>query len=462
MLFSVTLAVSVMVFWLGDPRSFWLLGSLLIVGSLTPFILKTHEHTHPFFVERLWPRFWIYTAPVWLFILQFVFGLIQNPLTVITVGELNYNTLDSISIWRPTSAADSSTWVPFLGFCAVFLVTSALYIVPKSRSFFERLLPLLCIGAVLVGLLGYLQKGLGLAKPIMTPGTGASDFFAFFPYDGHWAAFAALWCCACFAMALLSTRYEDSPPFIQSTGSWYLTGGTLLGASGFLVEAQFPAAILLLTLSTMLLIVAVNFLVNSQDPHRTPIAVCSGLAGCLSFAGGIFRMFQENAFTSDAAALRSAAYQMFTANPIFGWGPESYAKLLPFFGSDLLLGQRSERAASDFLQFLAEFGLFGFVIVLGFFATFVVQYIRGTHNIQLTNHLLLGCAAALILTLFDTPFMSPAVFFSFLTIFFSALRWAEISRNRVDEVDAARPQLVTHESERRVPFFNQPYQEKEK
>jgi O-antigen ligase len=153
---------------------------------------------------------------------------------------------------------------------------------------------------------------------------------------------------------------------------------------------------------------------------------------------------------------------MFTASPIFGWGIDSYGKLLPFYGSDTLLGQKYERAASDLLQFLAEFGIFGLTIVFGFFITFIVRYIRGAHNIKLTNHLLLGCGSVLLFALCDSPFMSPAVSFSFLALFFSALRWAEISRNQVDEIDAARPQLVTHESQRRLPFFNKQYEEKEK
>ena len=58
--------------------------------------------------------------------------------------------------------------------------------------------------------------------------------------------------------------------------------------------------------------------------------------------------------------------------------------------------------------------------------------------------------------------MSPAVYFSFFTIFFISLRWADLSRNKIDEVDARRPQLITAETERRVPFFNEQYKEKEK
>ena len=448
--------------WIGDPRSFWLLGSLLIIGCLTPVILKTHEQTHPFFIDLLWPKFWICTAPAWVFSLQFLIGLTQNPLGKLTVGETIYNIVQPVNIWRPSSAADSSTWVTIFGFVAIYLLTSTLYIVPKSRSYFERILPWLCFGAVLVAVIGYIQKGLGLAKPLFTSGTGASDFFAYFPYDGHWAAFATLWCCACITMALLSTRYDDSPPFIQSVGPWYLTGGMLLGASGFLVEALLPSAILLLTLSVMLLILSVDFLANSKDMHRKSIALLSGLAACLSFAGGIVRVFQDNAFSADAIVLRSAAFNMFKANPIFGWGIDSYGKLLPFYSNDILLGQRYERASSDLLQFLAEFGVFGTLILLGFIISFTLRHILRPHNIRLTNHLLIGCGSVLLLALCDTPFMSPAVYFSFFTIFFIALRWADLSRNKIDEVDAHRPRLVTPEAKRRVPFFNEQYKEEEK
>lgn len=461
-LFGVMLVLSLLVYWLGDPRSFWLLGSLIILGCLTPVILKTHEHTHPFFVDVLWPKFWICTTPAWVLALQFIVGLSQNPLSTLTLDKSSFHTLESISTWHPTTAADSSTWLIIFGFGAAYILTTSLYIVPKSRSFFERFLPWLCFGAVLVGIFGYIQKGLELADPLFTGGTNSRDFFAYFPYDGHWAAFATLWCVACISMALLSTRYDDRPEFIHSTSPWYLTGGALLGASGFLVEAPFPAAILLLTLSVMLLITALDFQANSKDLHRTTIAVSSGLAACLCFAGGIIRVFQDQTFHSTASSLRQAAWQMFLDNPIFGWGIDSYAKLLPFYSSDTLLGQRAERATSDVLQFMAEFGLFGLLVAVGFITAFIVRYVRSRHNIRLTNHLLIGCGAVLLLAFVDTPFMSPAVFVSFFVLFFSALRWAEVSRSNVDEVDAARPQLVTPESERRVPFFNKFYEEKEK
>lgn len=463
MLCWLVFIVAAATFLIGDPRSFWLLGSLIILGALTPAILKTHEYTHPFFVDKLWPRFWGSSLPVWAVLLQLISGYLQDPVTTLKIGDTHYLQLNPIAnIWQPITAAESNAWVTVCGFCAAYLCALMLFLIPKSRAFFERLLPPLCAGAVGLALIGYLQYGLDLDRPFLTKGTGLSDFFAFFPYDGHWAAFATLWCIACISMALLSIRYEDSAIFIQSRAPWYLTGGALLGATGFVIVNPFPAAVLLLSLSIMLLIVALEFAARSKDPHRHAVAVVAGLAACLSFAGGLFRLFQQGTHDASLPFLRQAAIDLFQASPVFGWGPEGYAQMLPFFAHDALLGQRYDRAGSDLLQLFAEFGILGALLTALFFAWFLYRYFTGKHNIQLTNHLLIGCAAVAILALWESPFSSPAVFFSFFLLFFSAMRWANLSRSNVDDVDAARPQLVTPASQRRLPFFTEPYTEQKK
>lgn len=462
MLFWLVAIFAAATFINGDPRSFWLLGGLIILGALAPAVLKTHEYTHPFFVDKLWPMFWCCTIPVWAVLIQLIAGLLQNPLSPFEMDGKEYLQLNPISIWQPTAAGSNDVWITVPGFCAAYIVALMCFLIPKSRAFFERLLPPLCAGAVGIALLGYLQRGLDVSAPILTKGTGHSDFFAFFPYDGHWAAFATLWCTTCFGMALLSTRYEDSPIFIRSRGPWYLTGGALLGATGFLIVNPIPAVVLLLTLSIMLLIVAINFMAESKDPNRHAIGITSGLAACFCFAASIFRLFQKEAPAEGIGFLRKAALDMFEANPVFGWGPESYARILPFFANDQLAGQRFDRAGSDLLQLLAELGVFGALIAFAFFALFLYRYLAGTHNMQLTNHLLLGCAAVVILAAWDSPFMSPTVFFSFFLLFFTAMRWADLSRNKIDDIDAARPKLVIPAGRRRVPFFTKAYKEKNK
>lgn len=462
LLFATILATSCVSFLLVDPRSYWLLGFFLIIGGLTPVILKTHQDTHPFFVDFLWRKFWLYSSPVWLVVTVFAIGLLQDPLYQLDFHGESFLALREVHPWLPVSTAGSKTWPAVFGFCAIYCAAVNLFLVPKSRSFFERLMPWLCSAAVLVAVFGYLQTALQLDAPLFTKGTGRSDFFSFFPYDGHWAAFATLWTCTCIGMALLTTRYDDSPRFIDSSGPWYLTGGIFLGGSAFLVEARWPAAVLLLSTSIMLMIVAIELLSIKKDPHRKPISMLCGLFATSAFSAGLFRIFQPRPEANVEDSLRYAAFQMFSDRPIFGWGMDSFESIVPFYGSDLLVGQNYSRAHSDLLQFLAENGIAGLLTVAIVFSYLLIRYLRGRHDIKLSNHLFIGCGALLILGLCDTPFMSPAVFFSFLIIFFTGLRWADLSRNKVDEVDAPRPVLVTPESERRIPFFTNTSHKREK
>ena len=444
--------------WYSDPRSFWILGFFLIVGGFCPVILITHERTHPFFVDTLWTRFWLLSAPVWLTALQFTMGVLQDPLAQSDIEGQLYFKLLPVNHLLPVSLANNTTWITVLGIGSIYIVAMQLFIVPKSRSYFERLLPCLCLNATLIAIVGYLQKILMLDAPFFTAGTGQRDFFAFFPYDGHWAAFALLWSSACVSMALLTSRYHHAKEFIQSTGPLYLTGATLLGLSGFLVQARWPAAILLLTFSVMLLTVAVSFLAHSKDPHRKSIALCSVFISILAFAGGIFRAFQIDDYAQTSGALRQAAIDMFRDSPLFGWGIDSFAELLPFYADDTLLGTLHDRATSDLLQILAEVGILGCLPLCILITYLVIRYVRGLHDIQLTNHLMIGCVGIIALAGLDSPFMSPATFLSFFVIFFSALRWADLSRNQVDEVDA-KPDLVIHEDQRSVPFHTDPYED---
>lgn len=462
-LFGQLILTVLIAFWVGDPRSFWGLGLFIISGGFCLFILKTHQETHPFFIDLLWPKFWLYSAPIWWVILQFSIGLFQNPITEIEVNESTYLLLEPTRSWLPISAATSTTWIAVIGFCALYLISLNLYLVPKSRSFFEKTLPWFCLVAVLVCVFGFIQEVLNLQKPLFTRGTGESDFFSFFTYDGHWAAFALIWCCVCISLALLNNRYEDSVDFIQSSGPWYLTGATLLGASGLMVEARLPSAVLLIGFSVMLLMVAAHFLEYKKNTQSKNIAYASGICATAFFAIAIYRIFKANPAAETAELLRQAAINMFKDRPYFGWGPDSFQELAPFYLDDTLLGSRHDRVLSDALQFLAELGIFGIVIPIIFLSIPLINYIRKKSDVKMTNHLLIGCAGVLVLSFMDTPFMSPAVFFSFFIIMFSALRWADLSRSKVDEVDAAeRPNLVSPEAERRVPFFTEDYTEVEK
>ena len=463
LLFASLLLCAAVVFVVANPRSVWVLGFFLIVGCFSVVTLKTHEHTHPFFVDFLWSKFWLATAPFWLLCIVFTFGLTNNPLQSITVEGRSYWALDPGKAWLPTSADRENAWIVLLGFGGAYLVSTGLWIVPKSRSFFERLFRWLCLFAVTVCIFGFVQKALGVSEPPLSnlAATGEADFFACFPYDGHWAAFALIWSTACTGMALLKARSTDERPFVRGSGPWYLTGAILLAGSGLLLEARPPAAVLLIWFSILSLLVSHFFVSESTDPQRKPLSLGAGLVATSAFAVGLLRLFAPDQQSAAEPWLRSAAWEMFQDRPLFGWGIDAFHQILPFYSSDALLAQRHEQAFSDVLQYLAEWGLFGLAGFVALSAFLTLRYFCGRYDIRLCNHFLLGCLGVLVIAVFDSPFMSPAVVFSFLLLAFSAFRWADITRNKVDEVDA-RPALVTPASERRVPFFQGDYKEVEK
>ena len=443
---------------IATPRSFWLLGFFLIVGVLTPAMVKVHEHTHPFIIDALWKRYWQLSAPAWLFCLQFIVGLLHNPLSSFEFNGQLYQQIESTSAWQPTSVKDTNTWLSVLTYVSIYLLALNLYIIPKSRAFFERIFPPFCLIAVILAVFGYLQKALNLDSPIFTRGTGQADFFAFFPYDGHWAAFATLWAAVCVAMALLTTSYDDSGDFIDSSGPWYLTGATLLGLSGFAINAVWPSTVLLLSFSVLLLIVAINFLTRTIDRHRNRIALFCGLGSTVIFAGTVVRLYQNYPIASEYGSLRLAALKIFSEKPFFGWGFDSFAQLAPFYNADILLNERHERAVSDVLQYLAELGIFGALLLPIAACYLLIKYQHQIRNVLLSQHMLIGCGAVILLAFCDSPLMSPAVFLSLLVVFFSALRWAKLSRTETDLVDA-RPQLVVPQWQRKVPFFAGEYKD---
>ena len=109
---------------------------------------------------------------------------------------------------------------------------------------------------------------------------------------------------------------------------------------------------------------------------------------------------------------------MFMENPLFGWGMDAYSQIGKFYQSDLLLGDSQERAFSDVFHMLAEFGIIGLLPAAVVFIWLLVHYFRGSTSFLLSKLLLLACFGVGLLAFVDSPFMSPAVFLSFLMLFF--------------------------------------------
>ena len=121
----------------------------------------------------------------------------------------------------------------------------------------------------------------------------------------------------------------------------------------------------------------------------------------------------------------------------------------------LVIGDSQERAFSDVFHMLAEFGIIGLLPAAVVFIWLLVHYFRGSTSFYYPSYCCWPVSELAPLAFVDSPFMSPAVFLSFLMLFFSALRWTDLSRKSVDEVDAGSV-VVTSSNLRRVPVYTGP------
>lgn len=459
--YVLIIVTSTFIFLGANPENFWLLGFLLITAPLSIALIKLHQQTHPFHVDNLWSRYFGLSIPALYLVFHYTVGIIFPNLESLEINDTLYYQLTETKSWLPSSSANTVLkTINFFGLFAAYLVALNILIIPKSFAFFERLIPKLCCIVALITLLGYMQKTLGLSQPLFTEGTGQADFFAFFPYDGHWAAFAAIWCGFFTAMALKKSTDGPTNNFMETVAPYYLTGAVLLGSSGFIIEAKIPAAVLLISFSACLLILAIHFIKYNDDENHEKIILTAALSSCFIFAAGIFRLFSPNKDLENIDLLRKSAWDLFKERPLFGWGFDSFKEIAPFFIDDRLVFIRHSRAASDFLQYLAEFGLVGCLLIVVLPVTIWVKVAWKNKISYFAKYLWLSCLPVVCLIFFDSPFMSPAVFFSFFLTFFIAARWVAIEKSKIDEVDIKMPHVIVPDSERGVPYhFPDPEEE---
>ncbi|CAI8272876.1 MAG: Uncharacterised protein [Opitutia bacterium UBA7350] len=438
-----------------EPRNLWSIGIYIILAPLSIATVKLHEIVHPFKIENLWRSYALLLLPAPCIILQFTIGLIFPTIESLQIEQEVYYVLTDTSQWLPATALSEAikTTITFFGFISIFVICLNLYIIPKSLIFFKNLLSKLCLLAAFSAVVGFIYKALGNRLFFFSNGTEQSNFFAFFPYDGHWAAFACLWCGVSFAFSIEYLRGDDPTDFLQSKGPWYLASAIILGFSGIFVKASGASAVLLLFLSWILLMLALELTRFTKDRHQKSLSMLSTLGSCCLFAVAIFRFTSPSPNTEEVAMLRESSFRLFLERPLFGWGFESFPRVSAFFNNDALLGTLNLSPHSDILNYLSEIGLFGCLIIIAYLITLILRYWYRKKASCFCNNMLLAIAAVLIIACIDNPFMSPTVTLSFFIIFFSALRFAAIEQNKSDQVDIEMPRLVSPASERKVPFF---------
>lgn len=328
----------------------------------------------------------------------------------------------------------------------------------RRRSHVRLLVTCLAINALGLAIIGAVlnlmstEKILGLFEPVN------QSFFSSFRYHNHWTAFALLSLGQCSALAVYwfgwSRRYHQAtrrrPEFL-----WLCAGGlisiTLLinGArAGILFFAAFLAVVLWRGAWRIL---GENSL-RESGRKRWWMSKTARLAGLgfiiLGLAGYGFILtgdLIENKIVATQQQLEQIGEggglndrliygpqdtgRMIQARPLFGWGFGNHKYAFYIFTGDHyrtaegIPRVHKEFAHNDWLQFIAELGIIGFVCLIAPPLLIYFRLRKRGPPPAFTSWLLIGAGLILLLATFEFPLSNPAVLLIFFVQCTAALRY---------------------------------------
>lgn len=355
--------------------------------------------------------------------------------------------------WLPSSANPAGSLRVFA--CLGGLAASGLVIVfcVHSRRALRGLVLGLAINALIIAVLGTLQRQTGSAGPYFGAVPRANPaWFGTFLYHNHWGAFAVLHTAATLGLVFHSLHH---PP----TRGWAHGPGPMLALVALIVAVTAPlstsrsSTVLILLLGLAATVGALREAFRSGRRRRSSRAgvLRAGIVlGALALAAGVASWQSREIIAARTATtvrqiadlragasgysradLYSDTWRMAADQPVFGWGLESYGRIFLNYcrfrpGSDGLMNT-FEDAHSDWLQSLAETGLVGTALLLAFGLLPMIETFRLRHLSSFSGWLLAGCALIAAYAWVEFPFANPAVVASWWLFWFAALRTLQLT-----------------------------------
>lgn len=449
--FTMVVLLLALASWLPPAAYWWVFGMGLILAALNPAVARLHELTHPFFISHLWRKWFLLQLPFWLLLVYYLMGLLNPSLQPIgtTTNQQELLALAPPSAHWPTVPSAGVGWQLIGQFAGAYLVSVMLFMVPKSRAFFLRLLPWLGLNAVLLALLGYLQRAFGIEKIIGIFEPGNSRYFATFGAEAQWLAFALLWAGVLAGLCLLHYRLEKQPgDFVRGMGPWFGCGSLVLLGSGLLCDAGMAQVYFWLAAAALFACFGWFFIRAKQTKSNNAAAVwivpwLLVAVGCVVLA---WQRWQLHMDTQPYAM--ATAWEMLSARPWLGWGADSFAWIAPFFHSDFS-DPSTTNATSDILLWLTAFGWLGSLLILGLPLLLLLKDALSLLRFRLSCFILTALAGLFAIASVQSVLDHYAVAMSFWLLFFVALRWSHISRTEADRVDQT-PYLIFPKPQRRT------------
>lgn len=393
--------------------------------------------------------------PLWLYDLLVIVSCFNPGFRQVTIGGESSLVLATPIAWLPSAAVPNLAARELWQFNGLVLSAFNLLLVIDRRRQLRRLLFVLAGNAVVLAVFGTFQKLVGATGLWfgLVPSPNAR-FFATFIYHNHWGAFILLNTAAGLALLFHYLRHG------QWRDLWH--SPVLLGALVMVLLAlsiPLSASRSCTALVTLLLAGAflhfLGALVRDRRAGGRPVAapvLAMIVAALLAAAGSgylarkaiVERTVQTSHQLSAAATVEVTdgrltlyrdTWRMAAAKPWFGWGLESYARVFRIFNTQRAVETWIwipfyAEAHNDWLQSLAETGFVG-TTLLALLLLLPLFTARWRHLSGLIpRYLLSGCLLILLYAWLEFPFANPTVMLTFLVLYFSAVRYAQLESGR--------------------------------
>lgn len=355
----------------------------------------------------------LFFGPIW--ILREIEAVTWLPTSVVAPFEKLDTAIGGMNAWRA-----------LLFFGSAWMLACAAW-AGLSRASLIRLLMILGGGFLFQAGYAILQRTIGTTNILFFYETSVRSVTGTFVYENHGAAFlnlgVGLLLFLAFRDAARRTAGEDGP---------YL----VLGACAlFVAFSQLLLSSVLGIIGTIFLLV-LGLVLFATGPARklgNPTLMMAGLVGVIAAMAVLpmldFRSFQvhmervESTVAGDTKDLRlplvSATAAMAMDRPLYGTGPGSFRwRFPPYQAQSPELGEPASGsrmvfryAHTDPLQFLAEYGIVGSMLIAVVIFGSAWHLIRHRRNLSRADLALLGALAVLAAhSTLDFPLSNPAIF----------------------------------------------------
>jgi O-antigen ligase len=365
-------------------------------------------------------------------------------------GKESYMMPVRVDWWVPSAARPDAAMRSLWLFDGIYFSCLNIALAVSRRGVIRAVLAVAVGNALALSVFGTVQKLIGSGGiyfgAVKSP---QSSFFASFVYDNHWGAFTLLMLGACTGLILRYARGSHGGGFFSGPAFAGLVAATLIAISIPLSGSR--ACTLLLGLLAAVAVVQGTPRISRALRHSgvTPagsiaamaIAAMLAVAGIWLVAGDVIQarasktkeqvaaMWAQGGIGSRGTLYRDT-WRMARTRILFGWGMGSFPTVFPIYNTQESKIDRIpvvyHDAHSDWIQSVAEIGLFGTALI-GASVLLPAMAVRRHRVTPIPYFLITGTLLVAAYAWVEFPFGNVAVVLAWWLCFFSAIQYIRLT-----------------------------------